>query len=48
MYLKTSSYWNNIERTELFEMMEKSIPQMYITMPDYLWNEMVENAQIKF
>jgi len=42
-----STFWNNIKRTELYEMMENSIPEMHIFMPNATWNEMVKNAQIK-
>ena len=41
-----AEFWDNVERTELYEMMEKSIPEMRITLPENSWNEMLEKAQI--
>ncbi|ORX86578.1 coth-domain-containing protein [Anaeromyces robustus] len=41
-----AAYWDNVERTELYEMLEKSVPVMHVTMPDSTWSEMVQKAQI--
>jgi len=41
-----AEFWDNVKRTELYEMMEESIPEMRISMPENLWNEIVEKAQV--
>jgi len=41
-----AGFWDNVERTELYEMIEKSIPEMRISLPNDTWNEMVQKAQI--
>jgi len=44
----SAGFWDNVKRTELYEMLDKSIPEMRVTMPDELWKEVVEKAQIKY
>jgi len=29
-------------------MMEKSIPEMYVTLPENSWSEMIEKAQVEY
>jgi hypothetical protein len=44
----SAGFWDNVERTELYEMMEKSIPEMYVTLPENSWSEMIEKAQVEY
>jgi len=44
----SAGFWDNVERTELFEMMEKSIPEMRVTLPESSWSEMIEKAQVEY
>jgi len=41
-----ASFWTNVKRTELYEMMDKHIPEMHVTMSDIDWKEMYSKAQI--
>ncbi|ORX47611.1 coth-domain-containing protein [Piromyces finnis] len=42
----SAAFWDNIERTELFEIMETRVPEMRVTLGNDTWNEMVEKAQV--
>jgi len=44
----SAGFWDNVERTELYEMLDKSIPEIHINMPESSWSEMVEKAQIQY
>jgi len=42
----SAAFWDNIERTELFDIMETRVPEMRVTIGNDTWTEMVEKAQI--
>lgn len=44
--LVNASFWTNVKRTELYEMMEKSIPEMHVVISNNDWSEMQRKAQI--
>jgi len=44
----SAGFWDNVERTELYVMLDKTVPEMRVTMPENSWNEMVEKAQIEY
>jgi len=41
-----ASYWDNVKRTEFYEMIENKVPVIRITMPENDWNEQVRIAQV--
>ncbi|ORX60891.1 hypothetical protein BCR36DRAFT_340864 [Piromyces finnis] len=44
--LVNGNFWKNVKRTELYEMMDKSIPEMHINIDELDWENMCNKAQI--
>lgn len=43
----SAKYWDNVERTEFYSMIENKVPQIHVTLTDQEWNEIVQFAQVK-
>ncbi|ORX60895.1 coth-domain-containing protein [Piromyces finnis] len=41
-----AGFWDNVNRTELFSIMEESVPEMRITLPEKKWKKMIEEGQV--
>jgi len=42
----SAAFWDNVERTELYAIMEETVPEIRITLPDKKWKKMIEEGQI--